>query len=747
MTDIEMPDFDNMSQEEIMRWMESLAKKQGATEGMTTAADMDIPDIDPNSVVIDEPGYVPSEKFKSSSTKTAETAAAKKEELAAAPPAPEPERPSVAVAPPPPIAPAPPPVTSGTPQRGTGERITLPTDRPDSRPGVQRPAASVQPPPAPPRVEPKPAVKDTPPWDTDDRPAQPPPPARPAAKREEPVATPPPPPVPSAPPAPPAKPTPEPAAAGSGDLAWLESLAAGLGGESLDLDLSSLGESAAPAAHDDSGADAWLSSLVASGGEIESEPPIPAAAPSKPPSRPAYEEPSSWLDALASGEDSEPIGIQEQDDLPAPAPVLPKAPGIDAADWLNALAASGELGESGFTGEEEQSLGEIEEAIREGRVSADQMQRWLNEQSEILSHQPEISLDDFIDPDAPPIPAEIPDWLLESVQPPDATDTPTTGTPALLESLFDTPPSTSSSAMPEWLQEPITSEQPSVDFDDIFADAGSDSEPLEDLSGIQPTFELETDPSDSWAEAFDMEQDEGLGSLQDEPEWYTRNVTDPARIAAVDALASGTGILQDASLPAEEELQAGQETAVPAWMTAEVASVDVSETPAVEEAPVIMGDVPDWLRETIDAPTDSDMPEWLIETGQYEDLASLSESEPELEQAPPPPRVEPKPVAPPPAPPAPKPVLAPVELSSDVMTSLAQARELSRANNLADGLRIYEALIRKNAALDDVVGDLEGLKRIYRSDPAVYRVLGDGLMRQGKLQQALDTYRDALSQL
>jgi hypothetical protein len=35
----------------------------------------------------------------------------------------------------------------------------------------------------------------------------------------------------------------------------------------------------------------------------------------------------------------------------------------------------------------------------------------------------------------------------------------------------------------------------------------------------------------------------------------------------------------------------------------------------------------------------------------------------------------------------------------------------------------------------------------FKTTPAVYRVLGDGLMRQGKLQLALDTYRKALNQL
>lgn len=60
----DMPDFENMTLEEQMRWLESLAARQGANpQEFVTAADMSVPEIDPNSVVIDEPGYVPSEKF------------------------------------------------------------------------------------------------------------------------------------------------------------------------------------------------------------------------------------------------------------------------------------------------------------------------------------------------------------------------------------------------------------------------------------------------------------------------------------------------------------------------------------------------------------------------------------------------------------------------------------------------------------------------------------------------------------
>jgi hypothetical protein len=54
----EFPDFENMSPEEQMAWLESLAKRQGANQSeFTTAADLDIPI--PENAVVDEPGYVP----------------------------------------------------------------------------------------------------------------------------------------------------------------------------------------------------------------------------------------------------------------------------------------------------------------------------------------------------------------------------------------------------------------------------------------------------------------------------------------------------------------------------------------------------------------------------------------------------------------------------------------------------------------------------------------------------------------
>ncbi|MFN8562656.1 MAG: hypothetical protein U0703_13800 [Anaerolineae bacterium] len=78
---------------------------------------------------------------------------------------------------------------------------------------------------------------------------------------------------------------------------------------------------------------------------------------------------------------------------------------------------------------------------------------------------------------------------------------------------------------------------------------------------------------------------------------------------------------------------------------------------------------------------------------------------------------------------------------------LERARDRERGGDLEGALADYESMIRSSTELDAVVNELTQLVRSYKTTAAVYRVLGDGLMRQGKLQAALNTYREALNQL
>ncbi len=77
------------------------------------------------------------------------------------------------------------------------------------------------------------------------------------------------------------------------------------------------------------------------------------------------------------------------------------------------------------------------------------------------------------------------------------------------------------------------------------------------------------------------------------------------------------------------------------------------------------------------------------------------------------------------------------------------ARGKLAAGRLADALTDYETLLRANIGLDLVAADMRWLleQPQFRDNASVHRVLGDALMRQGHLQQALDIYRHALKLL
>ncbi len=77
------------------------------------------------------------------------------------------------------------------------------------------------------------------------------------------------------------------------------------------------------------------------------------------------------------------------------------------------------------------------------------------------------------------------------------------------------------------------------------------------------------------------------------------------------------------------------------------------------------------------------------------------------------------------------------------------ARGKIAAGKLEEALGDYETLLRANIGLGLVVSDMQWLiqQAQHQDNPAVHCVLGDALMRQGQLQQALDVYRHALKLL
>ncbi len=833
------PNFDAMTPEEIMAWMESLAKRQGANEGFTTSADMDVPEIDPTTVVIDEPGYIPPEGSKAAKEMAQPKPAAPpaaKPVAASAPPARSvtpPAPPPRPAAPPPvakaaPVTPAaPPPAASATPDfdKMSPEELMRWMESLAKRQGASDEQMMTAGDMDIPEIDPATAVIDGPGYVPPEgskaakEMAQP----KPAAPPAKPVTTAPAPvtkapePVISKPVAPPpAPPVQQPAAeltlmdflkdtapskpaeAEPVGLSFLESLVADQG--DLSFDLSGLGADlggakpveAAPAA----GANPldWLDSLTRA-----DAPEQPAAI--------AADDPINWLESLAKRQgasDDELMTSADQslpsldglfDEGPGYTPYTFETPGMmlkspdavipvtpfsddaappDPAAWLDELASS--ASNKVQLPPPSKPVEDIQSRLARGeKIPHEEMEAWMHNQllQGAEREEPDELVGDY-DPDAPPVKAELPDWLREQVGdvPANLEEPPPTPAPVIpLDFKIIEPPEPAN--MPDWLKE---EEPDSADLDNIFAAVPTQDNwaqpaaPAPVMARADSTA-IDIDPTDPWVEALEREYAEKHGQQQPTFEAAPVSAAPPAAPAVVSAL-------QDAALPPETELPLGQPDSIPAWLSGVLGEPVVEATPA---APAFlldelagdagMDELPDWLsmdvggvaepspvvvEEPLSADwlsgldvSDEEIPDWL--------KATIAPPEPEVVVAAPAPVV---PAAPPPAPVIAPPAAAPIVPAAvrtyipaappanfSVPAALSEARSFAQGNDVENSLGRYEMIIRANAELDTVVSDLSQLVEKHKSNPSVYRVLGDGLMRQGKLQAALDTYRKALNQL
>ena len=463
------------------------------------------------------------------------------------------------------------------------------------------------------------------------------------------------------------------------------------------------------------------------------------------------------------GDDYEPFSF---DTPPARRPPEPAA-AENPADWLNSLAGAEGYSEEGVlatqmpeASDEEapvsdtMSMPAIEDAIQQGTVTREQMQFFLEQQADQLAEAPEEYYEEVED-DGPLAPAELPDWLSE-LKPPAPQAAPEATQP--IDALFEAPPV---AEMPDWLRQDLLGDS------DVSPDIESIFQPEEDSQIIEATpamsaapaakpYEIEVDTSDPWVEAFDEEYAQGgMADIDAVPAWYEQNLSDPARIAAVEgqtAEAEAANELEAAALPEENALSAGQPEAVPSWV-AGFEPVEEQETASAN----VFEEMPDWLREVEASVAPEDVPDWLVETiGEpevdpliFEPMQQVIVEPPKpAPVAPPPPRPIPAPA--PAAKPAPTPAPAPAAravATGEAAAVIERARDKEQSGDLEGALAEYESMIRANSSLDVVVEELTLLVKSYKTTPAVYRVLGDGLMRQGKLQAALNTYREALNQL
>jgi hypothetical protein len=928
MSPSDAPDFDNMSPEEMMRWMETLAKRQGADEsGFVTDASASVNEVDPDAYDESDfgPGYVPFGEENKQPKKT--------EDAKPAPPPvevpPEPE-PTLVEEPPVPIA------AQAADDEGTPDFDSMSPDEmmrwmetlakrqgADESGFMTDASANVN------EIDPD-SVSDAdfgpgyvPFGEENKQPKQPAAEKRPVTE-PEPVVLPPEPKqsrldgldflnqMASSP-----EPTPA-ASTSDDDMGWLDNLAEATTPTQPDLDLPDLGdldsltaelgdvlESGQPST---GGVDslAWLEGLASSQPAIpDPGPPLPeepaaTAVPTDVDPLSGEVDPMQWLESLAqkqgvnddelitgggmdipdldpslatdtgpgySSYDVDDEGVSEpvidgvdpeawlaeitEDDPDDMVDIFESEPVLDAADpesWLSDMAGTDEVEDepvmdatdpSAWLGdmaddpeftervpqfdpnpapvsEDRPSTGDpIADALNAGEdIPAEDMEQWLaGKMDQLLEMNKDPLVPDeepvpvaSFDPDAPAEPGELPDWMAGLAPDPNA-EVETIEQPAAdiagLEELFtqemagiggdagDLPdfladvsvdggaqePSPLSDEinvpdMPDWLKEdPMGDSLDSVfaGLDTVTSEQSIPEEiPTPGSTEVDATLIAKFDPAqgasmddDQWVVALDSEEDE-QGDTP--PDWYIERINDPDRQAEVESMVGDQ--LETAEFPQEVDLEPGQREPIPDWL---VYATGAAEPPPVSspvfeaEAAAASEDMPDWLMEPIagedagagDVPdwisgADADeVPEWLLET-----LDDEEESAPVIEETPEPTPepvvVEPTPtvaVTTTPPPPRRSPVPVPQAAQINVAEVLQAARAKVQQGNTDEALIDYESIVRANDQLDTVIADMSGIIKANKENAAAYRVLGDALMRQGKLQAALDTYRRALNML
>ena len=69
-----------------------------------------------------------------------------------------------------------------------------------------------------------------------------------------------------------------------------------------------------------------------------------------------------------------------------------------------------------------------------------------------------------------------------------------------------------------------------------------------------------------------------------------------------------------------------------------------------------------------------------------------------------------------------------------------------REGFIEDSLNAYEQMVQSGQSLEDAIMDLSEYSKGRMANPRAFRIIGDAMMAQGKLQDALEMYRRALDQ-
>ena len=414
-----------------------------------------------------------------------------------------------------------------------------------------------------------------------------------------------------------------------------------------------------------------------------------------------------------------------------------EADDADLPDWLAGMEPADEEDEAEAVAEAEVTVTtEVETTETEETTGEAEAMAWLD--GEVAAQG--------VDPD-------------EAVEPALTRDQPPTDAPPAPPADEPARPATEDD-LPSWLldedaqaAEAAAVEDDGLDIPDIEVEVED-----EELAWLDNALATESSADDELADIFDEIPSPAPAATGDDDEELPSWLVDDEEV-----------VLPPTPEPAADPtpvaaVEVGDDDELPGWLAGlgegDDASVsepvaEVTLEPEPEPEPVTVDDsggVPAWLTAD-DEETDSGLEAFLQAvkpatgalTGGLNQPAPPAPPEPTpvAEVVPEPePEPEPEPVAvvePAPAAPA----TAPAEAASE---RLARARDQLAGGQTDESLDTYEQMVADNQDLSEVVRDLHEYIDRRMAKPRAYRIMGDALMAQNQVNEALDYYRRALDQ-
>lgn len=431
----------------------------------------------------------------------------------------------------------------------------------------------------------------------------------------------------------------------------------------------------------------------------------------------------------------------------------------DLPDWLREVQAEADSAPTRITGVE--PLPPSLDAVKPGAdmIIEEELPDWLREAQEELAplSLTETQAASAIDHEAEPIVSEeLPDWLQEVDTEFDELFEPSEPSPELFADVLPDDDLVVAEELPDWLRE-VESELPetAAEVEPVSPAAQAGIVVIEDelpdwLRGVEAEL-----PGLTGATLEPITSTDEIINEADLPDWLRGTAAELPEITE-ETLKP----ISPVSAPIADEVE--DQTGMPDWLpeveteavpVTEEEVISISEPATVSPEPLVMmasqpAEVEGVALEA-PAPVAVEPPVVTAPSGIPDWLQKLREVEP-----------EPAPLQPIPAPPpvmmaqaAPKPIEIPTvpvpnpEWPADADEQLKLARTARDKGEWDKAIPIYDSLVSKGVYLGKIIEDIQQAIKTHSANYQLYQLMGDAMMRDGRLQSALNAYREAMAKL